>query len=83
MFEVSNNLESADVCSNHAGQEANYEDDDVLQGSVEEDRPGLRVPMCGRVDEGWGHEGEGGHLDSPQQRDEEIKPGHRGCQANC
>ena len=81
-FEVVDNLYSADVRSHDTGQEPNDEDDSVLHRPVEEDLPGVRVPVGGRVDEGRCHEGESGHLDGPEEGDEEVQPWHGGSQSD-
>ena len=84
MLEFLDNLQSADIGANNTRQEPNYEDADVLDGSVDKARLGIvRVPMSCRVYYGGGHQGESGHLDCSQQRHQELQPRHCGCQANC
>ena len=83
-MEFLDNLQSTDVGTNNTCKEPNYEDKDVLDGSVDKVQLGIvRVPMSGRVYNRGGHQGEGGHLDGSQQRHQQLQPGHCGCQPNC
>ena len=84
MLEFLDNLQSTNVGADHTGQEPDDEDADVL------DRPEgevqlrvVRVPVSGRVYDSGRHQGEGGHLDCPQQRYQELQPGHGGSQSDC
>ena len=83
LLEVVHDCHDADVGTDHAGQEADGEDDHVLDAAVDEGGAGVLGPVRRGVYEGRGHEGERGHLDRAQEGDQQVQPGHRGGHPHC
>ena len=81
-MEFLNNFHRTYISTNDTCKEANGEDDDILNASVDKDWLGVRVPMSSRIYQGWCHQGQGGHLDGPQEGDQQVQPGHSCCHSH-
>lgn len=67
---VLNDVLEGDDGADDAPEEAEDEDDRVLDGHPVE--PAEVVPVGGRVDDGRSHDAQGRHLDSSQEGDEQV-----------